>query len=437
MRQLEAVRERATRVYAGAASEPNDDQQDRLPIAIEELRTALEELQVAEDELRQQNQELVATRHQVERERQRYQDLFSFAPDAYFITDSLGTIKEANRAAGMLLNISPKYLVGKPLRAFFPEEERTALSSHLSRLQELDRIAEWEVHLCPRYSARVDVAITVAIVRDQKGSPLALRWLVRDITARKQAETQIRNMQLQNLQLVEESRLKSQFLRIMSHELRTPLNAVIGFSQVLLRQLQHQLASPQAIMIERILSNGKNLLALINDILDFSKIEAGSFEIELSEFDLAELVKGTTEDLRSLAEHKHLDLKVSSALQNPQIVNDKNRLRQILVNLLSNAIKFTGSGSVCVEVWELSEERLAIAVKDTGIGIAEADMKHIFKEFRQLNQNDTRQYGGTGLGLAITKSLVDLMKGKITVSSQLAHGSTFRVELPRCVSSDQ
>ncbi len=428
--QIETVRQRATLLYQQAEEVPLQ-QKELLPVAVEELRTALEELQVAEEELRQQNEELVATRHQVEVERQRYQDLFEFAPDAYLVTDGGGIIREANVAATTILNLSYKYLLGKPLSSFVPEAERRQFRDQLLQMHQFNLVQDWELHLQPRQRAPFEAALTVAVVHNQKREIVALRWLLRDITARKQAEEQLRNMQLQNLQLLEEARLKSQFLRVMSHELRTPMNAIMGFSQLLLRQLQHQLKPQQASMIDRILNNSKNLLALIDDILDFSRIEAGRLELKLEVVDLAELVSAIVEELRCLAEQKHLALNVSLDLSNPKICGDKTRLRQILVNLLSNAIKFTDSGSVRVDVSEASPEKIAIAVKDTGIGIAETEMKHIFKEFRQVNQTIARQHGGTGLGLAIVDSLVSLMKGQISVSSQVGQGSTFRVELPR------
>jgi signal transduction histidine kinase len=188
-------------------------------------------------------------------------------------------------------------------------------------------------------------------------------------------------------------------------------------------------------MVERILNNGKNLLALINDILDLSKIEAGRLSLKLEEFDLSDLILTTIAELCPLADQKHLALQFDPRLDNPKVVNDSTRLRQVLVNLLSNAIKFTESGSVEVRAWELSPSRVAIAVKDTGIGIAESDIDQIFEEFRQVDQTTTRKYPGTGLGLAITKSLVQMMKGTITVESKLGEGSTFRVELARQVES--
>jgi PAS domain S-box-containing protein len=432
-RQIAASRDRASMLYR-YADESLLQHNEVLPLAVEELRNSLEELHIAEEELRQQNEELLATRQQLELERQRYHDLFEFSPDGYLVTDANGNIQEANRTAAELLNLPSKYLVGKPLLSFVPQEERQAFLCQLNRLHTIDCSQEWELHLMPRQGVQFEAAITIATIRDRQGNAVALRLCVRDITARKQAEEQIRNMQIKNLQLIEEARLKSQFLGIMSHELRTPLNAIIGFSQVLLRQLKNHLTAQQQSMVERILNNGKNLLSLIDDILDLSTIKAAELELKLQIIDLPQLVGAVTEDLRSLAEQKQLSMQVRINLQNTQIVNDSDRLRQVLVNLLSNAIKFTECGNVWIEVWELSSDRIAIALTDTGIGIADADVVTIFKEFRQLNQTNTRSHGGTGLGLAITDSLVRLMNGNIRVESKLGQGSTFRVELPRKVS---
>ncbi|RUT11998.1 hypothetical protein DSM107010_28060 [Chroococcidiopsis cubana SAG 39.79] len=240
----------------------------------------------------------------------------------------------------------------------------------------------------------------------------------------------------QNLQLIEAARLKSQFLATMSHELRTPLNAVIGFAQVLLRQRSAALSATQSGMIDRILSNGKHLLALINDILDLSKIESGRLELQLELISLDRLVSSTIDELRPLAEQKQLPIHVDLQTENVTIVNDSNRLRQVLVNLLSNAIKFTESGCIEIKTCELSNTQFMLSVKDTGIGIATSELDHIFEEFRQVDQTITRKHGGTGLGLAITKSLVHMMQGKISVESQLGKGSTFNVELPKTVTGE-
>lgn len=247
-------------------------------------------------------------------------------------------------------------------------------------------------------------------------------------------EAKRQQIERQNSQLKEASRLKSEFLATMSHELRTPMNSILGFSQVLLRGRRHPLAPQQKQMVERILNNGKHLLALIDDILDLSKIEAGHSELKLEEFEVDLLVSATCEELRIFAQHKNLTLQFNSTLDNPRVLGDRLRLRQVVTNLISNAIKFTTSGGVEVSVSSPSPDWVEILVKDTGIGIPPEQLNHIFEAFRQGDQTTTREYAGTGLGLALCDSLVRLMKGTISVKSQLDEGSTFSIQIPRSIS---
>ena len=238
-------------------------------------------------------------------------------------------------------------------------------------------------------------------------------------------------IQRQKLALLEISRLKSLFLATISHELRTPMNAIIGFSQLLLRPKFGNLTNQQMDMVERILNNGKKLLMLFDEILDFSHIEAGKLELKPEIFDLAEVVSNTVKEIRSLAEAKNLSLLVKGDLNNKLVFNDAVRLRQILMNLLSNAIKFTESGNIFVEIKEIHQNRVTIAVADTGIGIATQDFQNIFAAFHQVDQGISRKYSGAGLGLAIVDSLVRMMGGKIYIESKLGVGSMFKIELPR------
>ncbi|MGB3266313.1 MAG: PAS domain-containing sensor histidine kinase [Microcoleus sp.] len=251
------------------------------------------------------------------------------------------------------------------------------------------------------------------------------------IRQQEELENQGRRIQQQKLQLLEAAKLKSQFLGTMSHELRTPMNAIIGFSQLLLRQHKQLLSPQQTDMVARILNNGKNLLLLINDILDLSKIESCSTELKTEKFDLAHLVMDAALEFGTQASEKNVAMSVSVCLQDQFIVNDKWRLRQVVVNLISNAVKFTDRGCIWIEVGQLNGDRLNITVRDTGIGICETDMPHIFDKFRQGDQTTTRNYPGTGLGLAICASLVQMMDGTITAESQLEKGSTFKIEIPR------
>lgn len=245
--------------------------------------------------------------------------------------------------------------------------------------------------------------------------------------------SQKQQIEIQNQKLLEVFQLKSQFLATISHELRTPMNAIIGFSQLLLRPKCGTISKQQKDMLERILNNGKNLLMLVNEVLDYSKLQAGKLELKPEIFDLDRLVKVTIAEMQSLAEAKRIALKVDITLQNPTLYNDSLRVRQILNKLLSNAIKFTKNGSIKVEVTEKSCNMIELTVKDTGIGIAAEDIQHIFEPFRQLDQGTNRKFEGTGNGLSVVQALVNMMKGKITVESELEKGALFRIELPRQV----
>jgi len=257
------------------------------------------------------------------------------------------------------------------------------------------------------------------------------------IRQQEELENQGRRLQKQKLQLLEAANLKSQFLDTMSHELLTPMNGIIGFSQLLLRQHKQLLTGQQTEMVGRILRNGKNLLVLIKDILDLSKIENGRTELETEEFDLGHLVMDVALEFGNQATDKNVGMFVSVCLENQLIVNDKLRLRQVLVNLISNAVKFTHRGSISMEAREFNGDRLIITVRDTGIGICPTELPHIFDKFHQADQSITRQYPGTGLGLAISASLVKMMNGTITVESQPNKGSTFRVEFPRKINPEK
>ncbi|WP_107668191.1 ATP-binding protein [Cyanothece sp. BG0011] len=252
----------------------------------------------------------------------------------------------------------------------------------------------------------------------------------------KELKQQQEQINLKNLQLQEASRRQSQFLATISHELRTPMNAIMGFSQLLLRQYPDPLTPQQVDIVQRIFNNSQNLLSLINEVLDLSKLNTDQMDLKVEEFDLGVLLQFTIEELSSLRSHKNLSLEVDIDLKNPLIINDKNFLRRIIINLLSNAIKFTPAGSVKVKVWEIDAETIAISVEDTGVGIAEEDLETIFTPFQQVDQTLTRQHSGTGLGLAIVDSLIKMMQGEIHVSSELGKGSVFRVEIPRCLSSN-
>lgn len=180
-RQMNALNARLNQLYQGANASPSPPIEHLLPVAFKELGIVSEELQVAVEELCQQNEELAAVQIELQTERQRYQDLFHLAPEAYLVTDVAGKIREANRAAAELLNISPQHLIGKPLVVFVASDERWQFRNELNRKSGGDRIQDWKVHLQPRGGEPFEAIVTVSVVRDGQDRPLSLRWILRQI----------------------------------------------------------------------------------------------------------------------------------------------------------------------------------------------------------------------------------------------------------------
>ncbi|SFM47712.1 PAS domain S-box-containing protein [Methylobacterium pseudosasicola] len=228
------------------------------------------------------------------------------------------------------------------------------------------------------------------------------------------------------------SRAKSSFLANMSHELRTPLNAIIGFTRLVMRRAKDVLPQKQFENLEKILTSSEHLLSLINTILDLAKVEAGRMEVKASTFALEPTLDLCLRTVEPLVKSERVRL-VKDVQGLPETVfTDQEKLKQILINLLSNAIKFTEAGSVTLRARAV-EDRITLAVSDTGIGIPDAALTVIFEEFQQVDNSASRAHSGTGLGLAISHRLARMLGGDVAVESREGEGSTFTLTIPQRV----
>jgi len=351
--------------------------------------------------------------------------LIDLLPDFIYVKDAAGRFLVANAAVARQMGTTPAKLLGKTDFDFYPRELAAQFSAdeqHVVRTGE-GLIDREEIAVDPHGNRRV-LATTKVPLRSEDGRIVGVVGIGHDITARVRAEAEARAAREQ---AEAAARAKSEFLAHMSHEIRTPMSGVVGMTDLL---LETELDEAQRDFAEAIRDSAKALLAVINDILDFSKIEAGKLDLELIDFDLRAVIEDVMRLLAFQARGKDLQLKVSIDSAIPPLVRgDPSRLRQVITNLGANAVKFTPSGEVSLAASVLAasgEETLVrFDVRDTGIGIAPADLARLFQPFSQVDASTTRRFGGTGLGLSIVRRLVELMGGETGVESEPGVGSRF------------
>jgi PAS domain S-box-containing protein len=425
----------------------------------EDLLSALEELRLADEELRAQSEAFAATSRALDQERRKFRELFDFAPDAYLITDLYGTIREANVAAGRLLGLEPKFLVGKPLPSFFEESARKQYPEQLDQLCDRDRLDDWEMWLHPRRGAMARVSASIS--RSSRNYLAAeYRWIIHDVTARLQAEEAIREekrelelrvksgtVQLAAAQRIKDdlllserkareeaeaaNRAKSDFLALLSHEFRTPLQAIFGYTELLEREIHGPLTHAQRRDLQRIQQSQQLLLGLITAILDFARIESGqAIEMHLAPTALHEILGNMEGLIGSQLETKDLKYQYRCDDVSTAARADAAKVQQILLNLLANAIKFTPFGGRILLECESEPDAVAIHVIDSGIGIPVDKLEAVFQPFVQIRARNALS-NGTGLGLAISRRLANAMGGSLTAVSDLGKGSDFTLRLQK------
>jgi PAS domain S-box-containing protein len=376
----------------------------------------------------------------------RYWDLLEAAPDGILEVSADGAIVLSNAVAAKMFGYERAELTGKVVEDLVPSGYRHTHASHRAGYCEHPQTRPMGSGLALSALRKDGTEFPVEISLSPIAYPEGFRVIavVRDVTERQRAEDRIRAVREQytaelavkndelaarNQEVERANRLKSEFLASMSHELRTPLHTVIGFSELLLEEMEGPLNSKQKRFLGHIKQDSQHLLELINDILDLSKIEAGRLEIRHEEFEVHTAIEEVVDSIRLRATEKSQTLE-TDIQTGVLLYADRVRFKEILYNLLSNAVKFTPElGKISVDA-SVETETLVISVRDTGIGIHPEEHTRIFDKFHQVSATTKGVREGTGLGLAITKRLTEIHDGSIEVHSEPGKGSTFTVRLP-------
>jgi PAS domain S-box-containing protein len=345
--------------------------------------------------------------------------LIDTIPNPIFIKDAAARFIGCNRAYEQAFGTTRAFMRGKTVMDlhYLPLEARVAYQAEDTAVIAEGGLRHHELRMRLADGEEHDVLYWVAGFARSDGGRGGLIGIIVDISALKEAQ-----------RLAEEAtRAKSEFLANMSHEIRTPMNIILGMTHLL---RQGELKPQSQEYLSRIENAGRALMRLIDDILDFSRIETGRLDLETRPFQLHGVLAQVREILLPDADAKGLALRIEVAPAVPAtLFGDPRRLHQMLFHLAGNAVKFTERGEVLIRVRleeaDQTRVRLHVAVRDTGIGLSEADQTKVFQAFSQADGSITRRHGGTGLGLAIAKRLSELMDGTMGVDSQLGEGSTF------------
>ncbi len=360
---------------------------------------------------------------ELEENKSRYQALLEAIPDLFFIIDKDGIYVDFVFKASEALKIKPDDIIGNSIfEVGFSEKMSNKIFQCIQHCIEFDTIETIE------YAIEVEGSSAMFEMRIVKLSDQTVISLARDITSRKLAEMRLEEAKNK---AEEADRLKTAFLANISHEIRTPMNAIIGFSKMI--GSEEFSNEEKNTFIEIIITNGRLLLSLINDMISLSKIESNTLVVKKGPCRINDVLVSLYKEFSyELEDHKDIRLKVVCDNPNPKfsVTTDAVLLQSILQKLIDNGIKFTEHGEVEFGYRILGSNQMEFFVRDTGIGIAEADRNRIFERFHQLDNRTVRAYEGTGLGLSLAQHYVQLLGGSLQVQSKVGQGSTFSFRIP-------
>lgn len=409
----------------------------RLRIEVEERRRAQEALKAAqtglEERIQRRTADLVQANEELRKGEEKYRDLVEGANSIIMRMDVKGNITFFNEFAQEFFGYKESEILGHNVVGTIVPMADTSGHNLESMIEDImnrpERYKNNENENMTRSGKRVWIAWTNKAIFDGNNRAKEILCIGNDIGKLKQAEVEILNAK----EVAETAnKTKSAFLANMSHELRTPLNAIIGFSELMGEDAVGALNEKQKEYIGYVSQSGKHLLSLINDILDLSKVEAGKMELELSEFNLKELLKNSFVFVKEKAYNHNIRLSDDIKDDTGNIRADERKVRQAVFNLLSNAVKFTpDNGQIGIEAKKINDKEVQVCVWDTGIGVEKKDASKIFAEFEQIDSEYSRKSAGTGLGMPLSKKFVELHGGKMWFESEgKGRGSRFYFTLP-------
>jgi PAS domain S-box-containing protein len=403
--------------------------------AEEALQQKFDELRTAQQALRKQNEQLALSQQALEAERSRYRELFDSAPVGYIISTPQGVIQQANAAAAALLNESLEFLSGFPMVRLLAKEDRPTFFAHIGRLtrQVVEKVENWEVVLQPHQRVAFSCAITVNLVRDEMGKPSGLRWLMRDISERKQAEQKVLRLNTELEQRVRDRTAELQkanqeleaFSYSVSHDLRAPLRSIAGFSKAVLEEYRDKLDKQAVTYLQHANDASKRMSQLIEDLLAFSRYTR--CEMRRQHVDLSALAEGIVTDLLRSDPKRNVEVKIAPGIQ---VDGDEALLRIAMQNLLDNAWKFTGKKPNARIELGIAEKNggSAYFVQDNGAGFSMEHARRLFGVFQRLHS--TEEFPGTGVGLATVRRIFHRHGGDIWAESEVDKGATFYFTVP-------
>jgi PAS domain S-box-containing protein len=358
--------------------------------------------------------------------------LLDSIPNPIFVKNVATVFTACNKAYESAFGIDRDNFIGKTALDldYLPEDKRRMYQDDDARLIHAGGFSQDETRLAYADGKLHNVMYWRTTFEIAEGVPGGMIGGFFDITELKSLQD---DLELAKEAADSANQAKSEFLANMSHELRTPMNAILGYSEMLMEEAEDLKQEEFIPDLKKINKAGTHLLALINDVLDLAKIESGKMEAFPEDINLDNLIDDVSATAHPLMKKNHNKLSIERGNQLGSAYQDLTKLRQNLFNLLSNAAKFTHDGTITLHINRTEQEGtdwLTFAVSDTGIGIAEDKIEHIFEEFSQADGSTTRDYGGTGLGLAISRRFCKLLGGDLSAHSELGKGSTFTIRVP-------